>query len=322
MRLPKARGTLSEQLFTALREEPGTPVTIDAAVADDAEDRAIALWASYELHYRGFEDVDDRWEWSPDLLRVRAGLEEVLEADLRERYAAHRPDRTSDRVEDLAKDLFDYVAAHDGPSMARHVQTDATEAQVMELLRQKSVYHLKEADPSAWVVPRLPTGPKAALMELQFDEYGDGNPARLHQHLFERGLEAAGLRSEYGAYVDEAATTVLEANNVQSFLGLHRRLRAASLGHLAAFEATSSIPSRRMAQGLERLGFPDEIVEYYREHVEADAVHEQLAVRDICVPLVELEPHLADDVFLGAFACLDTEDRQARDLLARWGVAA
>ncbi|GGO70929.1 iron-containing redox enzyme family protein [Nocardioides deserti] len=322
MLLPKARGTLSEQLFTALREEPGTAVVLDAGVADDAEDRAIALWASYELHYRGFEDVDDRWEWSPDVLRVRAGLEEVLESELRERYDAHRPERTSDRVEDLAKDLFDYIAAHDGPSMARYVQTDATEAQTMELLRQKSVYHLKEADPSAWVVPRLPTGPKAALMELQFDEYGDGNPARLHQHLFERGLEAAGLRSEYGAYVDEATVPVLESNNVQSFLGLHRRLRAASLGHLAAFEATSSIPSRRMAQGLERLGFPDEIVEYYREHVEADAVHEQLAVRDICVPLVAMEPNLADDVFLGAFACLDTEDRQARDLLERWGVDA
>ncbi|WP_435745686.1 iron-containing redox enzyme family protein [Nocardioides sp. SYSU DS0663] len=315
MLLPKARGTLSDQLFAALREEPGTLVPQSAA-ADGAEDRAIALWTCYELHYRGFEDVDDRWEWAPDLLRLRGELEERLEAELRERYAAHRPTRT----DDLARDLFAYIAGHDGPSMARYVRTDATESQVLELLRQKSIYHLKEADPSAWVVPRLPTGPKAALMELQFDEYGDGNPARLHQHLFQRGLEAAGLRSEYGAYVDEATLAVLESNNVQSFLGLHRRLRAASLGHLAAFEATSSIPSRQMAQGLERLGFPDEIVDYYREHVEADAVHEQLAVRDICAPLVRAEPALADDVFLGAFTCLDTEDRQARDLFDKWGV--
>lgn len=315
MLLPKARGTLSDQLFAGLREGPGTSLPLSAD-GDDAEDRAIALWACYELHYLGFEDVDERWEWSPELLRVRAELEEQLEGELRERYAAHRPART----EDLAHDLFEYVAAHDGPSMARYVQTEATESQVLELLRQRSIYHLKEADPSAWVVPRLPTGPKAALMELQFDEYGDGNPARLHQHLFQRGLEAAGLRSEYGAYVDEASAAVLESNNVQSFFGLHRRLRAASLGHLAAFEATSSLPSRRMAQGLERLAFPEEIVDYYREHVEADAVHEQLAVRDICAPLVEAEPALADDVFLGAFACLDTEDRQTRDLFDKWGV--
>ena len=55
-----------------------------------------------------------------------------------------------------------------------------------------------------------------------------------------------------------------------SLLGLNRRLRAASLGFLAAFEATSSSPSRKIAGGLERLGFPAEMVEYYTEHVEAD----------------------------------------------------
>ena len=62
---------------------------------------------------------------------------------------------------------------------------------MLELLRQRSVYHLKESDPSAFVVPRLPVRAKAALMALQFDEYGDGDPNRLHSHLFARGLEFA-----------------------------------------------------------------------------------------------------------------------------------
>ena len=103
-------------------------------------------------------------------------------------------------------------------------------------------------------------------------------------------MEAAGLRAEYGAYVDEAPLEILEQNNAMSLFGLHRRWRGAALGHLAAFEATSSLPSRRMAQGLERLGFAPELVGYYTEHVEADAVHEQLAVRSICGALVEAEP--------------------------------
>ena len=83
---------------------------------------------------------------------------------------------------------------------------------------------------------------------------------------------------------------MLEQNNALSMFGLQRRLRGAALGHLAAFEATSSLPSRRLAQGLERLGFPDEMVGYYREHVEADAVHEQLALRDVCVALLRRNP--------------------------------
>ena len=95
-----------------------------------------------------------------------------------------------------------------------------------------------------------------------------------------------------------------------------------AVGHLAAFEATSSLPSRRMAQGLQRLGLPAEIVGYYTEHVEADAVHEQVALRDVCVRLVAEEPGLEPDVWFGAWACLDLENRTARRLLSGWGVAA
>ncbi len=135
-------------------------------------------------------------------------------------------------------------------------------------------------------------------------------------------MEASGLRPEPGSYVDEAPLEVLEQNNALSMFGLQRRLRAAAVGHLAAFEATSSMPSRRMAQGLERLGFPAEIVGYYTEHVEADAVHEQVALRDVCVALVREEPALEADVWFGAWACLDLEARTARRLLDGWGVAA
>ena len=90
------------------------------------------------------------------------------------------------------------------------------------------------------------------------------------------------------------------------------------LAFLAAFEATSSGPSRRMAGGLERLGFPAELVGYYTEHVEADAVHEQLAVRTICGALLEEEPHLREDVFFGGWASLHLDDRYAERMLAAW----
>ena len=149
-----------------------------------------------------------------------------------------------------------------------------------------------------------------------------GDPDRLHAQLFARGMEASGLRPEHGTYVDDAPVEILEQNNALSMFGLRRRLRGAAVGHLAAFEATSSLPSRRMAQGLERLGFPAEMVAYYTEHVEADAVHEQVALRDICVPLVADDPTLEPDVWFGAWACLDLEDRTAHRLLDSWGVTA
>jgi hypothetical protein len=315
MMLPKPRGALSAHVFEALRSDPVRLEESAASRTEGPDDDAITLWSLYELHHRGFEDVDEGHEWHPALLRTRADLERDLEARLRDWCAVRPPDG------DLAGAFFAFVADHDGPSLARHVQSGATKEQVLDLLRLRSMYHLKEADPTAWVVPRLPAAPKAALMEVLFDEYGAGNPNRLHHHLFARGLDAVGLRSEYGAYVDDVPVEVLEQSNAMVLFGLHRRLRGAALGHFAAFEATSSEPSRRMADGLERLGFDAQMVGYYTEHVTADAAHEQVAVRAICGALLEVEPALRDDVFLGALTCLELEDRVARRLLDRWGVA-
>ena len=313
MDAPKPRGRLSMRLHAALLDDPDA---LPSDLPDDGpEDRAIALWMLHSLHHRGFDDVDDRADRSPALLALRRELEDELESRLRERWAAvtDRP-----RSGDVGQDLFDLVEAHEGVSVARFVRSDAGPEQVRELLRMRAVYHLHESDPVAWVVPTLPVRAKAALMELQYDEYGAGNPNRLHHHLFARGLVGAGLEAEYGRYVDEAPLEVLEQDNTVRMFGLQRRLRGAAMGHLAAFEATSSVPSRRMTQGLARLDLGEAIVDYYREHVEADAVHDQLAARVVCATLVEDEPALREDVLFGAWTCLDLEDRFARTALELW----
>ncbi|GGU37761.1 iron-containing redox enzyme family protein [Nocardioides albus] len=310
--LPKSRGTLSAAVFTALQS--GATGRLESA-PESEEDAQIALWALYELHYRGFDEVDPDLEWDPDLLRVRRTLERSFEAELRARW------EQSPLHEDSELGLTGLVDSHDGPSLARFVQRRADREQVLELLQHRSLYHLKETDPTSWVVPRLEARPKAALMEILFDEYGGGDPNRLHHHLFRRGLEAAGLRSDHACYVDEAPVEILAMNNAQSLFGLHRQLRAAALGHFAVFESTSSVPSRQLAQGLRRLEFPEELAAYYDEHVEADAVHEQVAVRDVCGAFLDEEPSERDHLLFGAFTCLDLEARYARAMLTRWGAS-
>ncbi|WP_017933048.1 iron-containing redox enzyme family protein [Nocardioides sp. Iso805N] len=314
--LPKPRGPLSEELVgrlvaggkvAPLAVEPGSP-----------EDAALSLWILYELSYRGYAEVDDRLEHDPELVRVRRRLEDDLEQRLRARWPG-RPDVAADA--DFAEAFFAMIEADDGPSLARFVQREATADQAIELLQHRSLYHLKESDPVAFALPRMPVAARAALAELQYDEYGGGRPERLHAHLFAEGMAALGLESTEGTYVDQAPLEVLEQNNAMSLFGLNRRLRGAAVGHLAAFEATSSLPCRRMAQGLARLGLPEEVRAYYEEHVEADAVHEQLATRLICLPLIEAEPDTEDDVWFGAWTCLETESRVAQHLLERWGVA-
>lgn len=317
--LPGERGAVSAHVLRMLRgDRPGPLPEVAGDVLVD-EDVQLALWCLFELHHRGFDDVDPDLEWDPEVIRVRRVLEAAHLAAVR--------DLTRERLEqvDARDDLVDQIdtllAVDDGPSLAEHLRRHADADQFRDFLRQRSIYHLKESDPHAFVVPRLDGTPKVALAELQYDEFGAGRPAALHSTLFADALAACGLDPTYGAYIDEARATTLAVNTTMSIFGVNRRWRGAAMGHLAAFESTSSLPCRWITAGARRLGLPEGVATYYEEHIEADAVHEQLAVRSICAPLVAAEPDLHDDVLLGVAACLELDALAARDQLAQWGHA-
>ena len=323
MRLPSARGPVSAHVLETLSgTEDGSARPADSNVARGPdvladEDVQLALWVLYELHYRGFEGVDDDCEWDPGLLELRRRLEGPFEAELRRRTSAHVRDAMSGDG-DVADRMFALTGSFEAPSVARYVQREATGEQLVEFMMHRSIYHLKESDPQSWVVARISGKPKAALVELQYDEYGAGRPERLHATMFGDALEGCGLDREYGAYLDQVPAHTLAGNNAMSLFGLHRRLRAAALGHLGAFEATSSQPCRRLAGGVRRLGLPDQVATYFDEHIEADAVHEQLALREICGALVEQDPSLEQDVFFGAATCLLLDAVSGEAMLGAW----
>ncbi|MGW5640619.1 iron-containing redox enzyme family protein, partial [Streptomyces sp. NPDC003832] len=85
--LPKARGEVSAAVLDRLTAHPRTrtgPMTVPVPKDPYGDDLQLSLYLLYELHYRGFEGVDDRLEWDPDLLRLRAALEDRFLAALRD----------------------------------------------------------------------------------------------------------------------------------------------------------------------------------------------------------------------------------------------
>ncbi len=324
MLLPNPRGPITCELQQLRGAAPDADLGAVAAVAaqnldgdpgnDDAQ---LALWALYELHYCGFDDVESAHEWSPDLIAARRLLERRFESQLRE-LAAPRVEAAITGMRTIADRVFGMVANDNGPQLASYVQRSMTRPQLHELLIHRSVYHLKEADPHTFAIPRLQGAAKAALVEIQFDEYGGGRAEEMHSALFAGTMRKCGLDDTYGAYIPNVPGYTLAVSNAMSLFGLHRRLRAAAAGHLAAFEATSSLPNRRYAAGVRRLGYGDAAARYFDEHVEADAVHEQVAVREMCGALVASDPGQLENVLFGAAACLALDAHAAEQQLTAW----
>jgi len=333
MQMPGARGPFSAAVLGRLTRldlvEPGASEETPAARARRAvdvcvdictdDDLQLGLYLLYEQHYGGLPGVPAELEWSLDLLEARAVVEGVFEADLRRRFADSQPENTSEPT-DVVRLLFDMTSRPSGPggSISGFVARHATCDQVAEALVLKSPYQLKEADPQTWALPRLKGRAKAALVEIQTDEYGGGRFERMHAQLFARCMRGLGLDDSPNAYLDHIPSLWLATVNVISMFGLHRRLRAALCGHLTVVEMTSSLPSKRWVAGLQRLGLGEDATEFFEEHVEADAVHEQIAAHDLCGNLVADEPHLLGDVLFGAAACIGLDALTTDAALAGW----
>ncbi len=316
--LPGAHGPLS----TAVRRTLIGPPSADqlartgASVRDSDPyglDLQLALFMCYELHYRGFVGVDATWEWNPALLSLRAELERAFLAAVRRDVGPIDPDHTAVAEMDALS-----IEPVDGTGPSYYLRDTGSWQQMREYFVHRSLYHLKEGDPHAWAIPRLTGGAKASFVAVEFDEYGAGQGPRLHQQLFADLLDAADLDSTYLGYLDAVPAESLAVVNLMSLFGLHRWLRGAAIGHFAATEITSPPGSRRMVEALQRMDAPSACIAFYREHVEADAVHEQVVCHDVVGDLVAREPKLDCDVVFGIRAHAVVENRLADNLMASW----
>ncbi|WP_425003274.1 iron-containing redox enzyme family protein [Mycolicibacterium sp. S3B2] len=289
-------------------------VETSLADADPAGlDVQLALYLCYELHYRGFAGVDAGWEWNPGLLYLRGRLEDVFLDDIRRAVGDLEPG-----VSALAELDELCIEPVDGSGLSYFLRDEGSWEQMREYFAHRSLYHLKEGDPHAWAIPRLSGQAKASFVAVEFDEFGAGRGARVHQQLFADLLDAADLDSAYLGYLDDVPAPTLAVVNLMSLFGLHRRLRGAAVGHFAATEVTSPPGSRRMVQALERLDAPEPCRAFYAEHVEADAVHEQVVRTDVVGDLVAREPELDADVVFGIRAFDVVETRLADHLMECW----
>ena len=208
--MPTARGPLSERLIDALTH--GTPIGTVREVADAdpyGDDLQLALYTAYELHYAGFVGVDDDREWDPDILAFRRELERTFVAAVRDDVdALGEPGSAAHEMAELSTEPVD------GDGASFHLRDNGTWDQFVDYFRMRSLYHLKEADPHAWAIPRLRRTSKAAFVAVEFDEFGGGRGDAVHQELYADLLDAAGLDSTNLGYLDAAPGWALAPVNL------------------------------------------------------------------------------------------------------------
>jgi len=292
------------------RRSPGT-LGAPARADPYGDDTQLALYLCYELHYRSFAAVDDGLEWDPELLRFRAALEQPFLAALRADVEG------GDDVDGALAELLVVPVGGHGPS--HYLLEHGQRGQLREYVAHRSLYHLKEADPQAWVIPRLDGQAKASFVTVEHDEYGAGRAERLHARMFADMMEALDLDPVYGHYLDVVPGVTLATVNAMSMFGLHRALRGALIGQFASIEITSSPGSARLAKAVDQLNGDGGGSEFYVEHVEADAVHEQLVRRGVVAGLLATDAELAADIVFGIRVDALLEARLGRHLLNAWG---
>lgn len=320
--MPEAVGPLSRFTLAVMRD-PRRSAGVTEIVGLDLDDPLadldfqLSLYCLHELHYRSFAGVHPDAEWHPSVVdwwhRMAGRFEVALRAEVPIRH--HVSGRAGDAIDEL-------IATADGPSLSRYVLDHAGGPGPVDVVREfaihRSAYQLKEADPHTFALPRFSGPAKAAMVQIQMDEYGEGVPGRSHADLYAVTMEALGLDPSYGHYLSRLPATTLATTNLMSHLALHRRLLPALLGHLGLFEMTSVVPMGRYAAALRRVGATDEACEFYDTHVVADEHHGPLARSVMVDGYVASDPGCAPLAVWGAEITMAIERRFADHLLASW----
>lgn len=310
--LPTARGPLSGALIEALLHG-GAPAPRDLQDVDAfSDDVQLALYVGYELHYRGFRDVPDEREWDLDLLGPHQCLEKLFLTALNDALPP-----VENPLEELSRQLEALGRPPGRHGVGATLLRDPDRERVREVLTHRSLYHLKEADPQAWALPRLEGAAKTLVAAVEFDEYGGGRPELMHSALYARLMRAFDLDDGYGVYLDRVPGPMLAVVNLMSLCGLHRRLRAALVGQLAVVELTSPLSSQRMVEVIRRLDGGPDAERFYAEHAVADAVHERV-MREAIADLIDREPDQAGTLLFGMRAAVLLDSQLDEHLLGCW----
>jgi len=202
--------------------------------------------------------------------------------------------------------LFDWLA------------TTATHEQMRWFLTQEVAGEAGFDDLVAYTQVKLPVRAKLECARNYWDEMGRGKQGAMHGLLLERMVQVLELKPDINNTVWEA----LALNNTMVGLALNRRYTYQSIGALGVIELTAPTRAKKVAAGMQRLGFNPQTYAYFDLHAALDVLHARAWLDEVIKPMVEDNPACAPLIAEGALMrlrCgLHCFDRYAQELSAHF----
>jgi hypothetical protein len=159
----------------------------------------------------------------------------------------------------------------------------------------------------------LPVAQKLELGQNYWDEMGNGNPDKVHSHLFLSALSSLDISAQ--RINKEMLPEALVQGNLSACLALSRRHYFKAVGYFGVTEYLAPRRFKHVVKAWRRNGLPEVGVEYHDLHIVIDTQHANGWFNHVVAPLVEKDSAIGRDIALGAAIRLNTSSRYLDQLL-------
>ncbi|WP_251021026.1 iron-containing redox enzyme family protein [Streptomyces sp. ISL-98] len=193
------------------------------------------------------------------------------------------------------------AAQHTQPEFCQYLAEEATLDEIALFFMGEELVDSKFDDLMAMVQIGTQGHTKLTIAENYWDEMGEGDIEHVHTRMFEHSAKYMRAHLEKSG-VDHSSLHFPEAYENASMLlmyGIHRHLNPRALGAMGVLEQSASPRFQSMVDGCNRLGVPEDVIDYQRIHVHVDADHGAEWFEGVFVPLVDRSPELLREISLG-----------------------
>lgn len=190
---------------------------------------------------------------------------------------------------------------HTQPEFCTYLAEEATLDEIALFFMGEELVDSKFDDLMAMVQIGTQGHTKLTIAENYWDEMGEGNIEQVHTRMFEHSARymRAHLDKSGVDYTNLHFPEVYENAALLLQYGIHRHLNPRALGAMGVLEQSASPRFQAMVDGCNRLGVPEDVIDYQRIHVHVDADHGAEWFEGVFVPLVDRSPELLREISLG-----------------------